>query len=343
MLRPAGIAIASRLFVIAAMVLVAALRPLPADLFTTWDGQWYLRIALDGYHAMPVVVHKLDYAFFPAWPILIRVLTFGVLPMPAVAFVAANLLFVIGSVLVWRLLADRFDAPAATGAVALLSFAPPAYVFSMAYSESLFVVAVAGALLARSTWSAAILGVVAGGTRLAALSLVAGAAAGRRMLAAGDPRRRRMLAMGIGTVLGFAAWFAYVALLTGTFGGFFEGSRSWIEGDLVRTQLNLLKGQPVEYAARFLFVAVVLVGSGLAFRRDRQLGLVALAIVGLAIASAASAPLQSIARYAMPAFPAYAALSHRLGRRGTFGLVVLFAIGEVWFAAWTIGPGRIPP
>jgi hypothetical protein len=39
---------------------------------------------------------------------------------------------------VWRLLADRFAPEVATGAVLLLAFCPPAYVFSLAYSEPLF-------------------------------------------------------------------------------------------------------------------------------------------------------------------------------------------------------------
>jgi len=69
---------------------------------------------------------------------LIRLSTAGFLPDGITSVVLANLLFVLAAVLLWRLLADRLDPSAATHAIALLAFSPPAYVFSLAYSESLF-------------------------------------------------------------------------------------------------------------------------------------------------------------------------------------------------------------
>jgi len=310
-LRPASIAVASRAFTITAMVAIALHRGFPPDQFTLWDGAWYSRIAAGGYHAFPVEGNHFDFAFFPAWPLLMLVLSLGSLPLGGVGFVASNLLFVVGAVLVWRLIAERWDTSVATGAVALLSFAPTAYVFSMAYSESLFLVAVAGSMLARRAWAAALLGGIASATRLAGLALVAAAGA---IVGAARERRRLLLAGAIGALVGFGLWFAFIAVLTGKPLAFFEGSRSWIPFHLFETQMKIIHKHPLTFVGRFAFVGVVVAGSVAAVLRDRQLGLYALAVVGLAIVSVLSSPVHSIARYALPAFPAYAGMADRLGR-----------------------------
>ena len=341
LLTPVAVAVGSRAFSIALMAAIAANRGIAVmTQLTTWDGSWYARIAIYGYHGLPVDGIHYDFAFFPAWPMLMRILSLGLLPPGIVGFVAANVLFVIGAVLAWRLLADRWDETVATGALLLLSFSPPAYTFSMVYSESLFLVAVAGSLMARSKWLAAAFGTIAGATRLAGLAIVA---AGGAATSAAREQRRLLIWAAIGAIVGFALWFLYIAILTGHPLGFFEGSRSWLRFNVIRTQLHAVHLHIVEYAARFAYVGLVVLGSALAFRHDRQLGLFALATVGIAILSVTSVPVQSIARYAMPAFPAYAPISDRLGRRRTIALVIVFAVAEVWFASWTIGPPRISP
>ena len=323
------------------MVAISLIRGVsPLYSLTTWDGSWYSRIAMGGYHGPPVDGIHYDFAFFPAWPVLMRILTLGFLPPGAVGIVAANLLFIVGAVLAWRLLADRWNPPVATGAVALLAFAPPAYSFSMVYSESLFLVAVAGSMVASRPWVSALFGAVAGLTRLAGLAIIA---AGAAAIGVAREHQRRLLAAAIGAFAGFALWFLYVAVLSGHPMGFFEGSRSWMRSDVFRSQWRIIAPHLFAYAGRFGFVALVLVGSLLAVRHDRQLGFFAVATVGIAILSVTSVPVQSIARYAMPAFPAYAPISDRLGRRGTIALVIVFAVAEVWFASWTIGPPHIAP
>ncbi len=62
----------------------------------------------------------------------------------------ANLLFIAAAVLAWRLLAERFDPDLATGAVALFAFSPSACVFSLAYSEPLFLLLAAAYFLSRT-------------------------------------------------------------------------------------------------------------------------------------------------------------------------------------------------
>lgn len=115
-LPPVVIATASRAFSVALVWLANALgHPHRLDPFVAWDAGWYLQVAKGGYHATPVTlsgtnVHY-DFAFFPLWPAVIRLSTLGVLPAAATSVVLANLLFIAATVLLWKLLAERFEPP----------------------------------------------------------------------------------------------------------------------------------------------------------------------------------------------------------------------------------------
>ena len=71
---------------------------------TSWDGWWYLGIARTGYHAAPLVDNQPDYAFWPLYPAVVRLLS---LPWPAfdglVAVAVSNLAFLVALGLVERL------------------------------------------------------------------------------------------------------------------------------------------------------------------------------------------------------------------------------------------------
>jgi hypothetical protein len=81
----------------------------------------------------------------------------------------------------------------------------------------------------------------------------------------------------------------------------------------------------------------MVLGTVLVYRRDLDLfayAAVALAICAVPVVSGGIS--HSVPRYAMLAFPAFAGLSARLGRRATMALVLLFAIGQVVFVGWVI-------
>ncbi|MEI7745374.1 MAG: mannosyltransferase family protein, partial [Chloroflexota bacterium] len=147
--RPTLVAVASRVFSLALLLVLGRMRhPHTWNPMALWDGWWYLEVAEKGYHAAPVHVNTAlgigyhDFAFLPGWPMTIR-LAAGVgsglgLGAPMAAAIAANLLFVLAAILIWRVLADRLGNRAADRGLALLAFAPPAFAFSMVYSEPLF-------------------------------------------------------------------------------------------------------------------------------------------------------------------------------------------------------------
>jgi hypothetical protein len=71
--------------------------------FAAWDAQWFLSIAATGYHADPLVPigddGYYDFAFFPLWPLLVRVASIGFLPLEWTAVIAANVLWVAAMVI----------------------------------------------------------------------------------------------------------------------------------------------------------------------------------------------------------------------------------------------------
>lgn len=134
------------------------------NIWERWDSGWYLSLASHGYQsAAEVHGGQANWAFFPAYPVLAAtVARLSHLPMLPAMLLVSNLSFLAALFLVHRLARAEFDRRTADLAVILLAAAPGSYIFSAAYTESLFLAAVAGALLLlrNRQWLAA--GLVAG-------------------------------------------------------------------------------------------------------------------------------------------------------------------------------------
>src|SRR3989344_3302162 len=163
------------LFIVALKLLIfvvaAVLREgeaLPA-LWQQWDAHWYSLIAEDGYVAEGEARYAI--AFFPLYPLAIRLLA----PLVGDAFWAAlllsNVASVAGLLLFYRLARLEFSASVAWWALLALLLWPTAYFFNAPYTEGLFLLLSVGAFVAarRSSWLLA--GVLGG---LAALTRVTG-------------------------------------------------------------------------------------------------------------------------------------------------------------------------
>lgn len=335
-LVPLAIALSSRLFsggVILGLNTFAHLDPINA--LAAWDGAWYLEIAQHGYHALPLQVGpppaQYDFAFFPAWPALVGVVSAGGLDPAFVAVVLANALFLVAAVLIWRVFADRSGPAVATAGLALLAFSPVAYVFSMTYSEPLFLVCAGLFFLTPrrpvSHGIAALLGMASRitGAALVAAALVS-AARSRRV-----ERRSALLAAAAGATV-FAIWWVAIALLVGDPLGFLRGSPSWGQVTGVHGYVVDLLHPTPRTLAWLGFGALVVAGASLALLRDLELGVYALACLALCLLPGGLA--HSVPRYAVVAFPAFGALAERLGRRWTLVLLALFMLGQVVFARW---------
>jgi hypothetical protein len=118
-----------------------------------WDGRWYLRLASEGYPGVvPETAGKATestLAFFPLFPLLIRILS----AVPGVSDATAGLVLSsatggLAAWLVYRLAARLAGPGVARRATVLFCFFPGTIVFSLVYSEGLMIALAAGCLLA---------------------------------------------------------------------------------------------------------------------------------------------------------------------------------------------------
>jgi hypothetical protein len=122
--------------------------PLLASL-TAYDSRYYLSIAATGYHAQPVFGPWVDYAFFPLYPIAVRVasvVTLGNIDLAGV--LVANAFFGLALVALYALSIRHLPREPAFMSLAFLTVAPGATAFALAYSDSLLLLLSAAAFLA---------------------------------------------------------------------------------------------------------------------------------------------------------------------------------------------------
>jgi hypothetical protein len=314
---------------------------------TAWDGWWYLGIARDGYHAAPLAGGYHDYAFFPLYPALVAALSW---PWPALAGVISialsNVLCLIGLGLLARLGEPYLGEERASRAAALLSIAPFSAVFAMAYAESLFLVLSVGAFLAMERGHRAVAGVLIG---LGSLARLQGLVLVLPLVLLGwlrDERRWRpsLLWLALGP-LAVAAFFGYVAWLTGSIGAYGDAQSAWGRGGVGGEPAGGSLGSALSVqnlvSLVTLLVAVFVL---LFFRRDfRRNGIpwpYALVPVLFIAAVFASGILESVGRYVLLAFP----LAWLLACRGArfqrvwqlATVALLFATATAAFAGWMV-------
>jgi hypothetical protein len=118
-----------------------------------WDAGWYLGVARDGYQWNGDIASQQNLNFFPAYPMLVRVVSSLVhvrgIPVDAEVAWTATLVsiaaFAAASAYIYRIAADRFGADVGSAAVVLIACYPFAVFFSAVYSEALFLLCAVGA------------------------------------------------------------------------------------------------------------------------------------------------------------------------------------------------------
>lgn len=138
-----------------------------ANLPVRYDAGWYADIAVNGYR---LATHATDYqqnfAFFPAYPLLMRYTSLLVGRDVILAGMLISFASFFGAlVFLFRLARESMDEERAATAVALLASYPFAVFYSAPYSESLFLLAMLGAWYhyqGNRLWPAAFWGLLAG-------------------------------------------------------------------------------------------------------------------------------------------------------------------------------------
>ena len=177
--------IGTRLLLIMVTYISFILFPVPAHfypntpvdivgLFTSWnrwDAANFTYIAQFGYTRVELT------AFFPLFPLLIKVITYpiGNNGYIAIGMLLSNLALLATMFVLYRIAADDLGDQVGRRALLYLCLFPTAFFFFAAYNESLFILLTASSFLAmhrQRWWLAAILGFFAALTRSAGLFLV---------------------------------------------------------------------------------------------------------------------------------------------------------------------------
>jgi hypothetical protein len=298
------------------------------DRFTWWDSLHFTRIAEQGY--LPPGLPCCDQAFFPGYPLLIRMvtpLTAGSAPLAGL--VVANLAGVVAALMLWRLASDTGGGPrVGSAAVLLLALAPYGIFLSVVYSESLFLALAVGAWWAgtqRRWWLAGALAGAAAGVRINGLflALALGVMYAVQLHAEGRLRPRRDTAA---LLLPFAvtgAYFGYLFARTGSAdawqqaqAGGWSRATAW-PWDGLAAGWRAIAGatSPDLVVARWADLLAVVAGLVLVVALAWLRRWPELVYVGLSVAVlVCSTMLTSAPRYALTWFPAYLLLAQLVVR-----------------------------
>ncbi len=109
----------------------------PVHIFFRWDAGWYLDVVNNGYSY--VVGKESSIAFFPLYPILVKVFSFGIFDLATVGYVISNALLFLAGLYLYKLITLDFDNPQiASNAVLCMMLCPLSFFFSIFYSEATF-------------------------------------------------------------------------------------------------------------------------------------------------------------------------------------------------------------
>lgn len=322
------------------------------DGWSRWDGQDYLVIARHGYVYTRGVGGNV--AWFPAYPLLVR-LGGRVTGDDALAGMVLTFAAGLGAVLLFaRWLRTRLDPAAAWAAIALLVAYPYAsYLIGAVYSDALFLAAAIGAFVLLEhdrPVLAGLAGAVATATRPVGPALVLGLAVRalerrgafeggwslRRVARAARPRDAGVLL----SVLGAVAFAGYLWSRFGDGLAFVHVQSAWNQSPGLDTWLKLsffadlrqIHDLPhlAVYVAHPVVTVVALAFVPLVRRRfGWGYAVYALGVLGLGILGTKN--FFSMGRYALAAFPVFAAAGDWLARRprALAGTLVLSAVSLV--------------
>ncbi len=345
-------------------------------LLVSWDAQWYAGVAAHGYgfdRLQPDGRQLFDYAFFPLYPFLERIvgqltgLTYvdaGLLISALASVVAAGGIFAVAETVLGRRVA----------LIATVTWAvvPVGIVEWMAYTESLFTALAAWALLAvlRERWTlAGALACLAGAARPVGLA-VAVAVAVPAVMALSARRRaatRQRTASGaraavpasaisplLAAVVAPLGWLGYVGWVSAQTGdplGYFNVAAQWGNGldggaAFARWTSSLLAGGSPGSGLLLCLGVLTLAGLLLGCLRLRlPLPLVVFSVAMVVLAFATSGYFGSKLRYLLPAFPLVFPLAAYLSRRRTATAAAVLAVAALTSAAygasWLLSAG--PP
>jgi len=319
-----------------------------------WDGAWYVGIAEHGYTFTFGRRRQSATAFFPAYPLGIRALT-AVTRNPVVAGFILSLACGIGACLLFYAWAAELlgREVARTALAGLLLYPCSFYLFGVLYADALFLLAALAAFVFLEHDRPGLAGLaaaVATAARPIGIALVLGlwirAVERRRQEAGlGGPTLVERLRHDRGLLLAPAGLVAYAGYLWIRFGdpwGFMQAERGWHQAPGLRTWLKVAwfrrmsrrpyLDPPHYHLVGNLVATVVALALAVVVVKKLGWGYGVYAVAVVVGAAASTKDFVGMGRYALSAFPCFAAAGALLADRarlrfaalaGTAGLLVL--------------------
>jgi Gpi18-like mannosyltransferase len=309
-----------------------------------WDAVHYLNIATQGYQGT-------DMAFFPLYPLLIRMVGALAGNHLIAGLLISNVSFFFGLLYLYKLLEHEYDRAVARRAIFYVSIFPTAVYFTAVYTESLFFMLTVASfyyMRARMWWLAGIVGFFAALTRVEGVLLVIPFII--EWISYERPLRMRSLLDLLPAALvplGLAIYMAYLWVLRADPLYFSHVQIHW-NRHLAAPWVSLINAfqkightsapqivanQSLEIAFTLLMVAVLL--GGLHVLRPSYIAYMALSI----LVPMSTSNLMSMPRFALVLFPMFAILA-RWGERPWVNNVILafslplLGLFTVLFADW---------
>ena len=341
------------------------------SIWSYWDGEHYVALALDGYFQAPRYVSP---AFFPMYPLLVRSFSvFGGAPSKEALSYWGPLLSLLflpfAFYFIYEIARQGWGERAAKGTILTLAFFPTAFFLNAAYTESLFLALSAGSLWAirvkRNLLLACILAGLATATRNVGIFLVVPLMF--EWIAQGGIKEPRERWRGLYLAIAPAGLIVYMGYLWIKFGDpllFYSSQKYWkreatapldtatrawataVEGVNILRDPGLLANPAAQnfanhleransfYNLAFLIFAVVVLLAGV---RKLPLSLTIyslLLIVPPALFGTPDIPLMGIPRYVLVAFPVFIVLGLLARRKLLFyGWLILSAIMSIILCA----------
>ncbi len=101
-----------------------------------WDSVWYQWVEQHGYD--PAIAHGNTAAFYPLWPLMWRAVSWIPLPIYVLGSLLSVAFFGAALCLLYRITLERYDVVMARRTTLYVAIWPLAFVYSLPYSESLF-------------------------------------------------------------------------------------------------------------------------------------------------------------------------------------------------------------
>jgi hypothetical protein len=327
------------------------------DMVSLWDGAWYRRVAETGYpHSLPIDVYghvaQSEWAFYPLYPFSVRsIMDLLGTSWPVTASMLAMLYGALAVVVLRSLIDWQAGRDLALWTVALLSFFPSAPVLQLAYTESLGLLLLFGALwcLQRHRYLLAVPIVVLIGFERP-IGVPVAAVIGLHVLTRLLRHRREpvtwgslvsMLVLVAAAAVAAVEWTVVAGLVTGTPDAYTQTMAAWRSGHTI----TLLR--PWYWMSQYFFgqwfgpALLVACVATLAWVLTRPVARViagdlrAWVVCYAAYLAVVLDPYTSVVRYLLLLFPlgtVFAAASPSKAYRRT--LVIAFLAGQILWVGW---------